>query len=102
MLGAWAAALARGVRHRGTVTFVVGVDHADDAMAGFRSAGVGSLALLPLWPRAGVAARLVLVRGVKGGRGPFRLLPGLVLHGAGSGFTAAAEAVLRDGAALEL
>jgi tRNA1(Val) A37 N6-methylase TrmN6 len=42
----------------------------------------------------------VLVRGVRGGRAPFRLLPGLVLHQADGGFTPAAEAVLRGGAAL--
>ncbi|MCX7383228.1 MAG: SAM-dependent methyltransferase, partial [Alphaproteobacteria bacterium] len=70
------------------------------ALAAFACAGCGSLALLPLWPRAGRAAKLVLLRGVKGGRGPFRLLPGLVLHEAG-GYTAAAQAILRDGAALE-
>jgi hypothetical protein len=30
------------------------------------------------------------------------LLPGFVLHGAGDAFTPAAEAVLRDGAALKM
>ena len=59
----------------------------------------GSLTLLPLWPRAGQPARRVILRAIKGGRGPDRLLPGLVLH-AGQGFTAQAEAVLRDGAPL--
>ena len=58
--------------------------------------------MLPLWPRRGNAARLVLLRGVKGGRGPFRLLPGLVLHEQDGGFTAEAQVILRDGAALPL
>ena len=56
--------------------------------------------MLPLWPKAGVAAKLVLARATKAGRGPFRLLPGLVLHEADGRFTPAADAVLRDGAAL--
>ena len=55
----------------------------------------------PLWPKPGRAAKLVLLRGVKGGRGACRVLPGLVLHAPEGGYTAAAEAVLREGAALE-
>jgi hypothetical protein len=39
---------------------------------------------------------------VKGSRAPFALLPGLVLHGEGPAFTRAANAILRDGAALNL
>jgi tRNA1(Val) A37 N6-methylase TrmN6 len=44
-----------------------------------------------------VAAKLVLLRGVKGGRRPFRVLAGLMLHAEGGGFTAEAQAVLREG-----
>ncbi len=102
LFAAWAAALARPLRHRGTLTLVIAAAHADMALAAIGAAGCGSLALLPLWPRAGNPARLVLVRGVKGGRGPFRLLPGLVLHERDGGFTSEAQSILRDGAALLL
>jgi tRNA1(Val) A37 N6-methylase TrmN6 len=102
LFAAWARALARPLRHRGTLTFVVGAGRLAEVLAAFGAAGCGSLAVLPLWPRAGEAARLVLARGVKGGRGPFRLLPGLALHRAEGGFTEAAEAVLRDGGAVEV
>ena len=102
LFAAWAAALARPLRHRGTLTFVIAAAHADAALAAIADAGCGSLAMLPLWPRAGVAARLVLLRGIKGGRGPFRLLPGLVLHAPDGGFTDEAQTILRDGAALAL
>jgi tRNA1(Val) A37 N6-methylase TrmN6 len=44
----------------------------------------------------------VLLRGVKGGRGGLRVLPGVVLHAAAGGYTAEAEAVLRDAAALAM
>jgi tRNA1(Val) A37 N6-methylase TrmN6 len=56
--------------------------------------------LLPLWPRAGVQAKRVLLRARKGARSPARVLPGLVLHEADGRFTAAAEAILRDATAL--
>ena len=69
-------------------------------LAALAGAGCGSPAVLPLWPRAGRPAGLVLVQGVKGGRGACRLLPGLVLHAEGGGFTPEAEAVLRNGAGL--
>ncbi len=44
----------------------------------------------------------MLVRGVKGGRGACRVLPGLTLHEPEGGYTEAATAILRDGAALPL
>jgi tRNA1(Val) A37 N6-methylase TrmN6 len=54
---------------------------------------------LPLWPRAGQPAKLVIVSARKGAKGPDRILPGLILHDA-AGITKAAQAVLREGAAL--
>jgi tRNA1(Val) A37 N6-methylase TrmN6 len=102
LLGAWARALAAPLRHRGTLTFVLPVADLPAGMAAFAAAGCGSLAVLPLWPRAGLAARLALLRGIKGGRGKMRLPAGLVLHAADGGYTAAAEAVLRGGAAVEV
>jgi tRNA1(Val) A37 N6-methylase TrmN6 len=44
----------------------------------------------------------VLLRAVRGGRGPARLLPGLTLHQPDGRFTPEAEAILRDGAPLAL
>ena len=41
------------------------------------------------------------MRARKGIASPTRLLPGMVLHEADGSYTAAAEAVLRDAAALE-
>ena len=74
--------------------------HPPACLAALGEAGCGSPTVLPLWPRSFRPAGLVLVQGVKGGRGACRLLPGIVLHAEGSGFTPEAEAVLRDGAAL--
>jgi tRNA1(Val) A37 N6-methylase TrmN6 len=95
-LSDWAACLAT-VAHRGSATLVLPAARFADGLAALRAARFGSPALLPLWPRAGVAAKRVLVSARLGGKGPGRVLPGLVLHGA-----EAAEAILRDGAALDL
>jgi tRNA1(Val) A37 N6-methylase TrmN6 len=102
MLHLWAAALARRLRPRGTLTFILAAATFPDCMAAFDSAGCPVVAMLPLWPRVGRPAKLVLVRGVKCGRAPFRLLPGLVLHDAAGGFTEGAEAILRHGQTLVL
>lgn len=102
MLTMWATGLARRLRHRGSLTLIVPAAIMPPTLAALVAAGCGSAALLPLWPRAGHAAKLVLVQGRRGGRGPARVLPGLVLHEADGSFTSAADAVLRDGAALSL
>jgi tRNA1(Val) A37 N6-methylase TrmN6 len=99
----WASALASRLRPRGTLTFILPCAMLPACVAAFTAAGCSATAMLPLWTRSGCVAKLVLLRGVKDGRMPFHVLPGLVLHGApGSGFTPAAEAILRGGAALAL
>jgi tRNA1Val (adenine37-N6)-methyltransferase len=101
LIAAWTAAIARPVRVGGSVTLVVGAGVMGEAMAALSGAGCGSLALLPLWPRGGVAAKLVLVRGIKAGRGPSRMLAGLVLHQTDGSYTEAVRAVLGQGAPLD-
>jgi tRNA1(Val) A37 N6-methylase TrmN6 len=97
----WAGCLAAALRHRdrGTATLVLPAARFADGLCALAVSGFGSPAILPLWPRAGVAAKRVLLSARFGGRGPGRVLPGLTLHDA-DGPTAAAEAILRDGAAL--
>lgn len=96
----WTQRLAAALRPRGTLTLVVAADHFTECLAALDAAGCGGLSVLPLWPKAGRAARLVLLRGIKGSRATDRLLPGLVLHAAQSGYTAEATAILREGAPL--
>lgn len=101
LFGAWIAALSRLLRHRGSLTLVTAAASLADCIAGLTAAGCGSIALMPLWPRPGREAKLLLLQAVKGGQGPARLLPGLVLHGDGGGYTPAAESILRHGTALD-
>ncbi len=96
----WAGRLARCLRHRGTLTFIVHAAVVSECLAAFSAADCGSHVILPLWPRAGREAKLVLLHAVRGGRGPSRILSGLVLHGETAPYTDAASDVLRGGHAL--
>ena len=95
----WCAALTSAMRPGGSLTLLVPAASVGPALDALSQAGCGGPHLLPLWPRAGQEAKLLLVRAVRGGRGAGRILPGLVLH-QDDGFTAAARAILWDGAAL--
>jgi tRNA1(Val) A37 N6-methylase TrmN6 len=98
LLAAWAQALARALRPRGTLSFILPAAALADGVATLHAAKCPQISLLPLWPRAGVPARLIILRGVRLGRGASAVLPGLVLHEGDGGFTAAAEGVLRGSA----
>ena len=100
-LAGWAAALAAPLAHRGSLSLVLPASRLAAAGAALLAAGCGDVALLPLWPRQGQPARRMLLGGRRGGHGPDRILPGLTLH-AGTGWTGAAEAVLRQAAPLPL
>lgn len=100
VLADWVAALARRLAPRGTLTLILPPSRLPDAIAALGGAGIGSLALVPLWPRAGEPARRMIVQGIKGGRSPCRLTAGLVLHAHDGRYTPAAERILREGAAL--
>lgn len=104
-LGDWIACGFRLVRNGGTVTIIHRADRLDDLLhelRGRRGGARGGIVVFPLWPRAGQAAKRVVVRARKGGGAPLRLASGLVLHGEGGSYTEAAEAVLRHAAPLDL
>jgi len=60
----------------------------------------GAARILPVHPRAGAPAIRVIVRAVRGSRGPLALEAPLILHGGENGFTAAAEAAINGRAGL--
>ena len=100
-LDAWAAAALAALRPGGSLTLVHRADRLDDVFAALRGRA-GGIVVFPLWPKAGRAAKRVLVRARKGARGPVRLAAGLALHRADGRYTAEAEAVLRCAAPLDL
>ncbi len=100
-LADWVDAAAKMLRPRGHFTVIYRADRLDEAISVIHKR-FGAVVLFPLWPRAGVAAKRVLLTGRLGAASPARLSAGLVLHGAGGGFSADVEAVLRGAGALEL
>jgi tRNA1(Val) A37 N6-methylase TrmN6 len=100
-LASWVDACLRALRPGGWCVVIQRADRLAELCAAL-APGCGDVAIFPLWPKAdSAAARRVIVRARKGGRGPTRLARGLVLHEADGRYTAAAEAILRHGAALE-
>jgi len=100
-LGDWIDFCLEAVRVKGTVTFIHRADRLDCLLAALHTR-VGDLAVCPLWPRAGLPAKRIIVQARKGAKGASMLMPGLVLHEAQGLFTQRAEAILREGAALDL
>ncbi|HJS83875.1 MAG TPA: hypothetical protein VJ779_00250, partial [Acetobacteraceae bacterium] len=99
-VAAWAAALGGALRHRGTLSLILPPARLEEALTGCARARCGSVRLFPLWPHEGETAKLVVLSAVRGGRETLAVLPGLVLHRRGGGFTDEAEACLRRGTGL--
>ena len=95
-LDLWVKVLHAMVAPRGSVTMVHRPDMLGRLLAAFEPR-FGDIVVAPLYARPGMAASRVIAQGLRGTRGPLRLLPGLILHGEGPGFTPEAEAVLRHG-----
>ncbi len=100
LIAAWVCAMATALRARGTLSLVMATRAVPEAMAAMAACGIGSVRLVPFWPREGQPAKLAILHGVRGGRAAMVLTPGLVLHEPDGRFTRAAEAVLREGAAI--
>jgi tRNA1(Val) A37 N6-methylase TrmN6 len=100
-LGVWLGAALEMVKPKGSIVVVHRADRLDEILA-LLHAKAGEVAILPLWPKAGTPAKRFILRARKGIRTGATLLPGLVLHADDGTYTAEAEAVLRDGAALDV
>lgn len=98
-LSAWLTAGLKRTVSGGTFTTILRADRLGEALAALPDRGI---AIFPLWPRAGVAAKRVLLQAHQGSRKPIEVLHGLVLHGADGQYTPEADAVLRGGAVLSL
>jgi tRNA1(Val) A37 N6-methylase TrmN6 len=97
----WIKVMYQMVALRGTVTLI----HRPDTLGRLLTCmeeKFGDIRVAPLYAREGTAASRVIVQGVRGSKAPMQLLPGLVLHGEGNGFTADADVILREGGAWRL
>lgn len=99
-LMAWTEFLGKAVREGGTVTVIHRADRLADLL-GLLAPKCGSFQVRPIHPFADEPAKRVLVRAVKTGKAPLRLLPALVLHDRGGAkHRSEVEAILRGEAAL--
>jgi tRNA1(Val) A37 N6-methylase TrmN6 len=99
LLAAWVAAMARALRPRGTLSLILPAACLTEALMALAAAKCRGTTLLPLWPAQGKSAKLLILRSIRLGNGPDRVVPGLTLHDAES-LTPAAEAILRHAAPL--
>lgn len=101
-LAEWLKQAARRCAPGGYVTVIQRAARMPELLAG-ATRHLGSLEILPLIPRKGRAARLILMRARKGGRAAFRLHDGWVLHEGGAhdgdreNYTTATACILRNG-----
>lgn len=99
-LMAWTEFLGKAVREGGTVTVIHRADRLADLL-GLLAPKCGSFQVRPIHPFADEPAKRVLVRAIKTGKAPLKLLPALVLHDRGGGkHRPEVEAILRGEAAL--
>lgn len=104
-LAAWVDVAARRLAPKGYLHMIQKADRLADMVSACADR-LGSLEVLPLAPRRGREAELVILRARKGGRAAFRLHAPVILHAGdrherdGESYTPELSAVLREGAAL--
>ena len=100
-LETWIGFLSKAVREGGTITLIHRADRLGDILP-LLAPKAGSIQILPIAPFADQPAKRVLVRAIKTGKAPLKLLPPLVLHdGEGGKHTSHVEAILRGEAAID-
>jgi tRNA1(Val) A37 N6-methylase TrmN6 len=100
-LPGWMRFLIRSLKPGGALTLV----HRPESLGQILTAlegRAGNIRIAPLFPRPGAPAHRILVQATKASRAPLKLLPGLVLQDQTGAYCAAANAVLRKGAAYPL
>lgn len=99
-LDSWCRFMARMTKPGGTATLV----HRAEALAEILASldrRFGDVRVLPLQAHAGEPAIRVLVRAIKGSRGPMTLLPSAVLHDGDGAPSAGAQRILKHGGQID-
>jgi tRNA1(Val) A37 N6-methylase TrmN6 len=100
-LKAWTETLTKAVREGGRVIIIHRAERLADLL-GQLGRRAGSFQIRPIQPFADAPASRVIVRAVRAGKAPLRLLPSLILHPRdGPKHTPEAEAILRGAAGLD-
>jgi tRNA1(Val) A37 N6-methylase TrmN6 len=95
----WVKCAFRCVKSGGSFTLI---HKAEELPAIIRALGksFGATEIIPLWPKQGKAAKRVIIRTIKHRKSPATLHAGLVLHNEDGSYTAQANDILRNMAAL--
>jgi tRNA1(Val) A37 N6-methylase TrmN6 len=99
-LSTWVKTAARLLKPAGRLALIYRADGLGEVLASLEGT-FGAIEILPIFPRPGAAAIRILVRAIKSSRAPLALRGGLVLGDEAGRSAPAAEAILRDAAALE-
>lgn len=97
----WVRFCLATARPGGTITMIYRAERLAE-LTTLISAGAGGLAVLPLLAAGDRPAKRVIVQARKGSAAPSRRLAGMVMHRPDGSYTEVVEAILRDGAALDL
>jgi tRNA1(Val) A37 N6-methylase TrmN6 len=100
-LDPWLTAADRALETSGKLVLIHRPEAIETILASL-AGRFGAAEIIPIFPRPDAAAIRVIVRAIKGRRTPPSLRPGLVLNGADGQPAAAAEAILRGAAALDI
>ena len=100
-LAAWLDFMTRVTKQKGQIALIHRAEALPEILIGL-DRRFGDIRVLPLHPKPGQPANRVIVIGTRNARGPFKLLPGFVLHHADGSFRDEATAILRHGARLPL
>lgn len=101
VIAEWTQTAARLLRPEGVLTLIYPAERIAEVLAALGES-FGAIAILPVYAKPGASAIRILVRAVKGSRGPLAILPPLTLNNEKNVPTAEAEAVLRGGSPLPL
>lgn len=98
-LAAWVKTAHERLKHRGVLTMIYRADGLPELLVTM-AGRFGGIAVLPLWPKEGTAAKRVLVRGSKDSHAPFVLQSGLILHDKNNDYLPDIQSILRDASAI--
>ena len=100
-IGDWIVKAHDVLKSKGTFTLIHRADQIDKII---RSMGkrFGSIEIIPLWPKAGVNAKRVIVRAIKDRRSPTTLHSGIILHDSDGQYTIEANNILKNAEGLFL
>ncbi len=90
----------RFLKSKGMITMIHRADQVDQIILGLKKR-FGGIEIFPLWPRAGEAAKRVIVRAMKDSKSPAQIHSGIILHEEDGGYTQIADDILRGRLAID-